>query len=192
MEFLIPVPDHRYYLWQMLVQVAHFREMGYEEDAHYLVGYFGQPSDTLRRLFESDALRCYIHAYPDQREDRSYSASLAPWLLGEFFAQFPDQATKTFNFLDPDCIFTHPMDFRRTSTTTGAGTARTPEVTRAPTTAGKKANHSSWRFVRSLASLPNRFSRMTRTRSARSPSSVALGQASGTTWPTNPRSPTAT
>lgn len=111
MEFLIPVPDHKYYLWQMLVQVAHFREMGYEQDAHYLVVYFGEPSDTLRRLYESEQLGCYIHAYPDTREDRSYSASMAPWALGEFFAQFPEQVGKTFNFLDPDCIFTHPMDF---------------------------------------------------------------------------------
>ena len=76
MEFLIPLPDHQYYLWQMLVQVAHFRELGYEQDAHYLVVYFDQPSQTLRRLFESDELRCYIHAYPDTRADRGYSASM--------------------------------------------------------------------------------------------------------------------
>ena len=111
MKFVIPVPDAPYYLWQALVQIAHFREMGYEEDAHYLFIFFGEPSGILRRLFESDELRCYMHAYPDTREDRSYSASMAPWLLGQFFEQFPDQARETFNFLDPDCIFTHPMDF---------------------------------------------------------------------------------
>lgn len=112
MEFLIPVPDHDYYLWQMLVQVAHFREMGYEQDAHYLVVYFNdQPSDRLRSLYESDELGCYIHAYPDTREDTSYSASMKPWLLAQFFDQFPEESSKVFNYLDPDCIFTHPMDF---------------------------------------------------------------------------------
>lgn len=111
MEFLIPLPDHDYYWWQMLVQTAHFREMGYEEDAHYLVVYFDEPSPRLRTLFASDELRCFIHAYPDTREDRSYSASMKPWLLSQFFGQFPDQASKTFNYLDPDVLFTQPMDF---------------------------------------------------------------------------------
>ena len=112
MEFLIPVPDNDYYLWQMLVQVAHFREMGYEQDAHYLVVYFNdRPSDRLRSLYESDELGCFIHAYPDTREDRSYSASMKPWLLAQFFDQFPEESSKVFNYLDPDCIFTQPMDF---------------------------------------------------------------------------------
>ena len=111
MEFVIPVPDNRYYLWQMLVQAAHFREMGYEDDAHYLVIYFGQPSDILQRIFDSDALGCYIHAYPDTREDHGYSASMKPWLLGQYFNQFPEQAGRVHNYLDPDVMFTHPMDF---------------------------------------------------------------------------------
>lgn len=111
MEFLVPVPDHDYYLWQMLVQLTHFREMGYERDAHYLVVYFDQPSDRLRRIYESDELRCYIHAYPDTREDKSYSASMKPWLLAQFFGQFPEQSSKVFNYLDPDVMFTQQMDF---------------------------------------------------------------------------------
>ena len=55
MEFLVPVPDNDYYLWQMLVQIAHFRELGYEQDAHYLVVYFGEPSDGCGGSVESDA-----------------------------------------------------------------------------------------------------------------------------------------
>ena len=112
MEFLIPVPDHDYYLWQMLVQVAHFREMGYEQDAHYLVIYFkDRPSDRLRRFYESDELGCYIHAYPDTRVEKSYAASMKPWLISQFFQQFPGEVAKVFNYLDPDCIFTKPMEF---------------------------------------------------------------------------------
>jgi len=112
MKFIVPLPDTPYYLWQALVQMASFRELGYEEDAHYLVIYFNdRPSDLLLRLWESDEVRASLHLYPDTREDRSYSASMAPWLLGQFFEQFPDLESKTFNFLDPDCIFTHPMDF---------------------------------------------------------------------------------
>lgn len=112
MKFLIPLPDHPYYLWQMLVQVAHFREMGYEEDAHYLITYFeGRPTRELHGLFESDELRCFIHAYPDEREDKSYSASMKPWLLSQFFGQFPGDAADVYCYLDPDVMFTKPMDF---------------------------------------------------------------------------------
>ncbi|WP_165490009.1 hypothetical protein [Propioniciclava sinopodophylli] len=112
MEFLIPLPDHPYYLWQMLVQTTHLREMGYEENTHYLVVYFdGAPTEQLRTFFESDDLRCYLHAYPDTREDRSYGPSMKPWLLAQFFDQFPEEGRKAFNYLDPDVLFTRPMDF---------------------------------------------------------------------------------
>ncbi len=112
MKFIIPVPTRPYYLWQALVQMAHFREMGYEEDAHYPIVYFNdRPSDLLLRFWESDDLRASLHLYPDKREDRSYSASMAPWLLGQFFEQFPDQVASVYNYLDPDCVLTGPMDF---------------------------------------------------------------------------------
>lgn len=112
MKFIVPVPDTPYHLWQALVQMANFRELGYESEAHYLIVYFGGgPSQNLLRLWESDDVRAYLHAYPDTREDRSYPASMAPWLLAQFYEQFPDQVSETYNFLDPDCVFTHRMDF---------------------------------------------------------------------------------
>ncbi len=111
MKFIIPIPDAPYYLWQALVQMTNFRELGYEEDAHYPIIYFGQPSALLMRLWESDDLRCYLHAYPDTRADRSYSPSMKPWLMGKFFEQFPEEAASVYNYLDPDCVFTRPMDF---------------------------------------------------------------------------------
>lgn len=111
MKFIIPIPDHPYYLWQALVQIAHLRELGYEQDAHYLIVYFERPSPILYRLFESDALGCYLHAYPDTREDTTYSASMKPWLMGQFFAQFPGEVSSVYHYLDPDCVFTRPMDF---------------------------------------------------------------------------------
>lgn len=112
MKFVIPIPDIPYYLWQALVQMANFRELGYEEDAHYPVVYFGdRPSDLFLRLWESDDLGCSLHAYPDTRADRSYPPSMKPWLMGKFFEQFPDEASDVYNYLDPDCVFTKPMDF---------------------------------------------------------------------------------
>lgn len=112
MKFVIPLPDSPYYLWQALVQMTNFRELGYEDEAHYPIVYFNdRPSDLLVRLWESDDLRAFLHLYPDTRTETSYSASMKPWLLGKFFEQFPAEAQSVYNYLDPDCVFTRPMDF---------------------------------------------------------------------------------
>jgi hypothetical protein len=112
MKFIVPIPDSPYYLWQALVQMAHFRELGYEEDVHYPIVYFGdRPSDLLLRLWEADEVRAFLHLYPDTRADTSYPASMKPWLMGKFFEQFPDEVTSVYHYLDPDCILTRPMDF---------------------------------------------------------------------------------
>lgn len=112
MKFIVPIPDSPYYLWQALVQMAHFRELGYEEDVHYPVVYFGErPSELLLRFWESDDVRASLHLYPDTRADNSYPASMKPWLMGRFFEQFPDEASSTYQYLDPDCVLTKPMDF---------------------------------------------------------------------------------
>lgn len=112
MKFVVPLPDNPYHLWQALVQMASFRELGYEDDVHYLIVYFfDRPSDLLLRLWDSDAIRAYLHLYPDTREDLSYPVSMKPWLMGQFFEQFPDEVSSHYNYLDPDCVLTGPMDF---------------------------------------------------------------------------------
>jgi len=111
-KFIVPVPDSPYYLWQALVQMASFRELGYEEDAHYPIVYFNErPSDLLLRFWESDEIRASLHLFPDTRTETSYSASMKPWLMGKFFEQFPGESSSVYNYLDPDCVFTRPMDF---------------------------------------------------------------------------------
>ena len=47
MKFIIPIPQHTYYLWQMLVQIANFREMGYEEDMHIPAGSYVRIDEDL-------------------------------------------------------------------------------------------------------------------------------------------------
>ena len=36
---------------------------------------------------------------------------MKPWLMGRFFEQFPEETSSVYNYLDPDCVFTRPMDF---------------------------------------------------------------------------------
>ena len=91
------------------MQMANFREMGYEEDAHYPVVYFGRPSDLLLRLWESDELRCYLHAYPDTRADRSYSPSMKPWLHGQVLRAVPRRSSQRLQLPRPR-LRVHPPD----------------------------------------------------------------------------------
>jgi len=111
MKFIVPIPDHKYYLWQVLVQIANFRQMGYEQDMHIPVVYFGEPSETLKKLADSKELECHWHIYADDRTDKSYSASMKPYLMSLFFRDFPELGKEVFCYLDPDCIFTKPMNF---------------------------------------------------------------------------------
>lgn len=111
-KFIVPFPDSPYYLWQVLVQIMNFRKMGYEQDAVYPVSYFrGKPSELLLRLVSSKDIKAKFYLYPaEERKDRSYSAATKPWLMGKYFEQFPEEKG-VFNYLDPDVVFTKPMDF---------------------------------------------------------------------------------
>lgn len=111
-KFIIPFPDSPYYLWQVLVQIMNFRKMGYEQDAVYPVSYFGgKPSGLLMRLANSPNIKAKFHLYPaEERKDRTYTAANKPWLMGKYFEQFPEEKG-VFNYLDPDVVFTKPMDF---------------------------------------------------------------------------------
>ncbi len=112
MKFIVPIPDHKYYLWQTLVQIQNFKEMGYEQDAHYPVIYFGnEPSEIAKKISTSKDVKCHFHFYKDERENKSYSASMKPWLMGKYFSDFPEESKNTYAYLDSDCVYTHPIDF---------------------------------------------------------------------------------
>jgi hypothetical protein len=112
MKFLVPIPDSKYYLWQILVQITNFRDMGYEEDLHIPVIYFhNKPSERLIQLSTSKELKCHWHLYPNNRIKKWYSATMKPYLVGKYFEEFIGERTTTYHYLDPDCIFTKPMDF---------------------------------------------------------------------------------
>ena len=112
MQFIIPTPDKKYYLWQILVQIANFREMGYEQDMHIPIIYFNnKPSDILNKLIASKDLKCHFYLFPDDRKDKTYSASMKPYLMYKYFEKFPERQSDVYNYLDSDVVFTQPMDF---------------------------------------------------------------------------------
>ena len=112
MKFLIPTPDKPFYLWQILVQIANFREMGYEKDMHIPMMLSGkEASPELKKMMESKDLKCHFYVYQDDREHRGYAASMKPYMMYKYFQQFPERKSDVYNYLDSDVIFTSPMDF---------------------------------------------------------------------------------
>ena len=113
-KFIVPLPDSSYYLWQILVQINNFRRLGYEIDAHYPVCIFNNnPSEILKQLSNSTNIKAHFHLYYDNREDKSYSASMKPWLMAQYFKEFPEEKDNIYIYLDPDVIFLDKMNFSK-------------------------------------------------------------------------------
>jgi len=113
MKFLITVPDVKYYLWQLLVQINNFRKWGYEENMHILIiSYNFKVSPELKKILESKELKCHFYLFPDLRINKNYIVSSKPYLVKQFFFQNPQFQGETFFYTDPDVVFTMPIDFK--------------------------------------------------------------------------------
>ena len=113
-KFIIPVPDTDYYLWQVLVQANNFKKWGYDIDTHYLIGVvYGSPNPHALSIAESPDIKAKVHLYVDKREqhEKSYSASLKPYLMYKYFEQYPWEKDCAYVYLDPDVIFLEEFDF---------------------------------------------------------------------------------
>lgn len=110
-KFIIPLPDIPYYLWQILVQINNFRKLGYEIDTHYLVCYFKEPSNILKNFVESVNIKSTFHLYLDTMPDKTYMASMKPWLMSQYFKQHPEEKDNIYIYLDPDVIFFNEINW---------------------------------------------------------------------------------
>jgi hypothetical protein len=112
MKFLIALPDHTYYLWQMLVQINNFRKLGYEQDIIYVIGITQpQQSYALNRMINNGNFKCKIYVYRDDRVDYSYSPSTTANILKKLFIDYPEYEKESFFYIDPDVIFTKKIKF---------------------------------------------------------------------------------
>jgi hypothetical protein len=112
MKILIVLPDHNYFLWQMLVQINNFRKIGIvEEDVIYLIGKNNHLSPTLKNIIDNGKLKCSFFIFDDKRIDSIYPVSLRPFLIKEFFQKYPEMEKETYFYTDPDVIFTKKLDF---------------------------------------------------------------------------------
>lgn len=112
MKFIVVLPDHRYYLWQMLVQINNFKRLGIEKDTTYVIGTFNNRiTPQLQKFINSKDIEAKIVLYPDRRQLKRYSSSLRPYLLMRFFIDNPSYGDTKFMYLDPDVLFTKQVDF---------------------------------------------------------------------------------
>jgi len=106
MKFVITVPDHQYYLWQVLVQINNFRRLGIEQDTYYIFGIFnGSPSPILQSFIDSPDIHAHFYLFNDCRKDKDYKVSLSPHLLERFCNVSKIMQTETVFLTDPDVIF---------------------------------------------------------------------------------------
>ncbi|MBN2661601.1 MAG: hypothetical protein JXR54_10070 [Tannerellaceae bacterium] len=115
-KFIVPYPDVPYYCWQVLVQAANFQRFGYDVDTHYLCGAFnGVVSKQTQSFIYSDKIKSRFHIYQDSRtaEEKKYTASLKPWLMAQYFAEFPEEKDSVYVYLDPDVIFLNDIDWNQ-------------------------------------------------------------------------------
>ena len=115
MSFLIPLPDTPYYLWQMLVQMTNFRELGLEEETYYLIGYGGEPSPLLKKILSYRGLKAKVLLIKDERnpEHQKYGATMKPYLVKKFMEHNPRFMNSVFFYTDPDVVFTKKIDFSK-------------------------------------------------------------------------------
>jgi len=112
MKIIIALPDHQYFLWQILVQINNFKKFNIEQDVIYLIGKSTrQLSPTLQKIINNGRLGCSFHVFNDERINKGYSVSLRAFLMRKFFEKYPEMQKETYLFTDPDVIFTKKMDF---------------------------------------------------------------------------------
>jgi len=112
MKFLIVLPEHNYYLWQMLVQINNFKKFGYDKDTIYVIGRRDvKRNNNLDNIIKYSNSQCIFHTYRDDRNDLTYSSSLRLHLLSKLFKEYPEYENEIFFYIDPDVIFNKKIRF---------------------------------------------------------------------------------
>ena len=112
MKFIIALPDHNYFLWQMLVQINNLKKMGYDGDTIYVIGKTtNQRSKVLLNIIKKSKSKCSFYVYNDDRTDHIYSSSTRPNILKKLFRDRPELEKEAIFYLDPDVIFRKKIRF---------------------------------------------------------------------------------
>lgn len=111
MKFVITVPDHPYYLWQVLVQINNFTRLGIAKDTYYIFGLFNnQPSDRLLSFVNNPKIQSKFYLFQDARINKDYTVSLSPHLLERFCNVTNIMQTENIFLTDPDVTIKEGFD----------------------------------------------------------------------------------
>ena len=112
MKFIIAIPEHNYYLWQMLVQINNLNKMGYAEDTIYVMGKTNNSwGKVANNIIGKTNVGCDFYQFNDKREDFTYSSSMRPHILKKLFELKPELKNEAIFYLDPDVIFKKKIRF---------------------------------------------------------------------------------
>jgi hypothetical protein len=112
MKILIALPEHDYFLWQMLVQINNLKKFGYDKNTMYVIGRQNiKRNENLDNIIKYTKTNCSFYTYNDDRNDYTYPSSLRPHILHKLFLDHPEFENESFFYIDPDVIFTKKIRF---------------------------------------------------------------------------------
>ena len=110
MKIIVALPDHPYFLWQVLVQMNNFKKFGYDKDTIYVIGVrSSRRSDVLKKIIRKS--RGSVYTYKDERTNLQYSSALRPHILKKLFKDKPELGNEAIFYIDPDVLFTKKIKF---------------------------------------------------------------------------------
>jgi len=115
MKILVTLPDSNYYSWQLLVQLTNFKKLGYLNDVIVLVGKETKRiNKNTNKILKSELLKKdQYFVFTDERVDKSYSASLKPYLVKKFLQETEGKYGENYLLVDPDLLFINPIFFNK-------------------------------------------------------------------------------
>ena len=123
LQFISAQPNDSYFIWQLQVQLANFREMGYSDKYTILVYKHNKRANNDEFTIEWAEL---IEKYPEttfkfyedptghlhsMMQKYDYIPLIRPWLLSKLFLEKPELKDDAIFYCDSDIIFTKPLDF---------------------------------------------------------------------------------
>lgn len=112
MEILVALPDKKYYIWQMLVQINNLMKYGFNNKIIYVIGRYNNAlSREMLKIINTKNIGCRFYVYDDTRVGMKYPSTLRLHILTKFFEEHPEMERRMFFYTDPDVIFTGKIDF---------------------------------------------------------------------------------
>ena len=95
---IVPTGDHKYYLWQALVQMNMMQDL----DVTWVFYVRNDPTNILNEMIDANIGE--IEYYEDWDRDYTYNAAMKPWLTGKYLNDHP--TSDEIMLIDPDVLLT--------------------------------------------------------------------------------------